>query len=135
MMVRASLMLLVATGACWGKVETAVTARLKADLQQAHPYVALAAAGQDPVAGGEPVLQLEPMTVTGEHSFEVDILAEARRVAEMRKAKEFSLLRGGTLLSFTRGELGFWPKLVPVDDLPVRKGTVLMAVDFLRIKW
>jgi len=135
MMVRASLMLLVATGACWGKVETAVTARLKADLQQAHPYVALAAAGQDAAPGGEPVLQLEPMTVTGEHAFEVDILAEARRVAEMRKAKEFSLLRGGTLLAFTRGELGFWPKLVPADDLPVKKGTVLMAIDLLRIKW
>ena len=135
MMVRASLLLLVATGACWGKVETAVAARLKADLLQAHPYVVPAAAGQDPASGGEPVLQLEPMTVTGEHSFEVDILAEARRVAELRKAKEFSLLSGGTLHSFTRGELGFWPKLVPVDDLPVKKGTVLMTIDLLRIKW
>ena len=44
-------------------------------------------------------------------------------------------VRGGTLLAFTRGELGFWPKLVPADDLPVKKGTVLMAIDLLRIKW
>lgn len=82
---------------------------------------------------GEPVLELEPMVIT--RTVETDLLAEARRAAQAKKAAEFSLLRGGTLVSFRRGELGFWPKIVPIDASPVKKGDVGISVDFLRIKW
>jgi hypothetical protein len=82
---------------------------------------------------GEPVLELEPMIIT--RAREADLLAEARRAAEAKKAKEFSLLKGGTLFSTERMDIGFWAKLVPVDDTPVKKGGVGIRVDLLRLKW
>jgi hypothetical protein len=84
-------------------------------------------------ADDEQVLELEPMIVTS--AMETDLLAEARRAAEARQAAQFSLLRGGKLLSFPRGEIGFWPKLIPVKETPVKKGEVMLSVDLLRIKW
>lgn len=85
------------------------------------------------VAADEPVLELEPMVITA--AMETDLLAEARRAAEARKAREFSLLKGGLLFSTGRADLGFWAKLVPIDDTPVKKGGVGIRVDLLRIKW
>lgn len=83
--------------------------------------------------GGEPVLELEPMIITP--AVETDFLAEARRAAAARKAAEFSLLRGGKLFSFPRGEIGFWPQIVPINATPVKKGDVGISTDLLRIRW
>ena len=82
---------------------------------------------------GEPVLDLEPMVIS--RDMETDLLAEARRAAEAKKEAEFSLLRGGKLLSFRRGDIGFWPKIVPTDATPVKKADVALNIDLLRIKW
>lgn len=111
-----------------------VREKLRAKIVEALPPAPAAgpAEGQ-PEPDGEPVLELEPMIIT--RARETDLLAEARRAAEARKAREFSLLKGGTLLSFRRGDLGFWPKLVPIDETPVKKGEVGISVDLLRIKW
>ena len=88
---------------------------------------------EEPAKLEEDVLELEPMIVTS--AMEIDLLAEARRQAEAKRAKEFSLRHGGRLLSFPRGEIGFWPKLIPVKETPVKKGDVMLSVDLLRIKW
>jgi hypothetical protein len=110
-----------------------VTARLKTEFKATYRYAPSDRGEEAPASDGEPVLQLEPMIIT--RSLETDILAEARRQAEVRKAGEFSPLRGGTILSFQRGEIGFWPKIVPVNATPVKKGDVLVSVDLLRLKW
>ena len=138
MMARPTALFLLAVGSCWGRAETVVTARLKAELKAAHPYVLPIAGEENPDLSGEPVFKLEPMLVTGSPTFEVDILAEARRAAAAREAMKFSLRKGGTLFSSRRADLGFWPKLVPVTELgagQVKRGTVGIAVDLLRIKW
>jgi hypothetical protein len=82
---------------------------------------------------GEPVLELEPMIITS--ALDSDLLAEARRAAATRQAEEFSVLRGGRLLSFRKGEIGFWPKIVPTNATPVKKGDVAITIDLLRINW
>lgn len=97
------------------------------------PAPAVRPVEESPERDGEPVLELEPMIITP--AMETDLLAEARRAAEAKKAAEFSLLRGGTLISFRKGDIGFWPKIVPVDATPVKKGEVGISVDLLRIKW
>ena len=138
MIVRISALLLLTVGCCWGKAETAVTARLKAELKEAHPYVPPAAPGGDTDLGGDPVFHLEPMTVTSSSSFEVDLQAEARRAAAAREARKFSPQKGGLIFSSGRMDLGFWPKLVPVESVEVgslKKQTVGISVDLLRIKW
>lgn len=115
-----------------------VTARLKAELKEAHHYIAPVAGAENSEWTSDPVLHLEPMLVTGSSSFEVDILAEARRAAAAREAMKFSPLKGGLIFSSGRTELGFWPKLVPVDAVEagtVKKKTVGISVDLLRIKW
>ena len=132
-MVRLPLVLLLLASCGVGRAQTAVTARLKTEFKETYAYAPPVKMETEPEANGEPVLELEPMIIT--HSMTEDILAEARRVAEARKAREFSLLRGGTLLSFRRGDIGFWPQLVPVDATPFKKGTVGISVDLLRIKW
>lgn len=128
-------MFCLVAGCCWAGEETVVTARLKVELKELHPYVAPTgdAATEDPV--NEPVLKLEPMTVTLSRAFTVDVLAEARRAAAVREAAQFSLLKGGTLFSFRRGELGFWPTVVPVNATPVKKPDTLLVIDLLRLKW
>lgn len=133
MLARFTGLLLLGAGCCCGQAETAVTARLKEEFKETYRYTPPAAEEAVTDLSGEPVLELEPMIVT--RSMETDILAEARRVAEARKAKEFSPLRGGTLYSFRRGDIGFWPKIVPVNDTPVKKGDVAISVDLLRLKW
>ena len=138
MIVRSAALLLLAVGCCWGKPETAVTARLKAEFKEAHPYVPPATLAGEAELGGEPVLHLEPMLVTGSSSFEVDIQAEARRAAAAREARKFSPQKGGLIFSSGRMDLGFWPKLVPVESVEVgtlKKKTVGISVDLLRIKW
>lgn len=133
MFTRTAVLLLLVAGCCHGQSETVITARLKAEFKETYRY-APSDAGEDvPTLDGEPVLELEPMIIT--RSLETDVLAEARRQAEARQAKEFSPLRGGTIHSFKRGEIGFWPMLVPIDATPVKKGEVMLVVDLLRLKW
>ncbi len=110
-----------------------VRARLSARIRETllPPPVAPAATAEP--EAGEPVLVLEPMVVTA--AMESDLLAEARRAAEARKAREFSLLKGGLLFSTGRTDVGFWAKLVPIDDTPVKKGGVGIRIDLLRVKW
>ncbi len=133
MLARLTVLLLLAAGCCRGQIETVVTARLRAEFKEAYPYAPLARGEEGQALSDEPVLELEPMIIT--RALETDSLDTARREAEAKKAAEFSLLRGGTLLSFRRGDIGFWPKIVPVNDTPVKKGDVLISVDLLRIKW
>lgn len=135
MLARCFMLLLLGTSCCWAQTETAVTGRLKAEFQAAYAYAPPTAVEEKPELSGEPVLELEPMVVTRSLAFGADILAEARRATEAKKAKEFSILRGGSLLSFRRGDIGFWPKIVPVDATPVKKGDVAISVDLLRLKW
>lgn len=111
-----------------------VREKLRARILETLPPAPVATrAEESPVPEGEQLLELEPMIIT--RTKETDLLAEARRAAEARKAAEFSLLRGGTLLSFRRGDIGFWPKIVPINATPVKKGDVGISVDLLRIKW
>lgn len=111
-----------------------VREKLRAKIVETLPAAPAAGPAEEkPELDGEPVLELEPMIIT--RAREADLLAEARRAAEARKAREFSLLKGGTLLSFRHGDLGFWPKLVPIDETPVKKGEVGLSVDLLRLKW
>lgn len=134
MLTRVTVGLLLGTVCGYGQAETAATTRLKAEFKETFHYTPPAPGAEEEAApSDEPVLELEPMIIT--RSLEGDILAEARRAAEAKRAKEFSLRHGGTLLAFPRGEIGFWPKLVPVKETPVKKGEVMLSVDLLRIKW
>lgn len=133
MLTRPAVLLLLVAGCCHAQSETVVTARLKTEFKETYRYAPSDPGEAAPALDGEPVLELEPMIIT--RSLETDILAEARRQAEARKAKEFSPLRGGTIHSFRRGEVGFWPTLVPIDATPVKKGEVMLIVDLLRLKW
>lgn len=135
MMARTAVLLLLMAGCGQGWAETAVTVRLKKEFKDAHPYTPPAAVAENPDPGDGPALVLEPMLITGSHSFAVDILAEARRATAVAAAAKFSLQQGGKLLSFPRGDLGFWPAIVPVDATPVKKGAVAISVDLLRFKW
>lgn len=135
MLARCFMLFLLAASCCRAQVEIAVTDRLKAEFKVTYPYTPPDAVEEKLELSGEPVLELEPMVVTRSLSFGADILAEARRATEAQKAKEFSILRGGSLLSFRRGDIGFWPKIVPVDATPVKKGDVAISVDLLRLKW
>lgn len=126
-------LLLLAQGG-WAQADTPVAARLKAEFKATYTYSPPATVEENPVGDGEPILELEPMVITRPLS-EVDIMEAARRAAEAREAKKFSALKGGTLLSFRRGDLGFWPQIVPVDATPVKKAEVLLVIDLLRIKW
>lgn len=111
-----------------------VKEKLRGRLLETLPPPAPASGESDPkVEVDDEILELAPMTIR--RSLEADLLAEAQRAAEAKKAKEFSLLRGGSIYSFRRGEIGFWPKIVPTDATPVKKGSVGITVDFLRLKW
>src|SRR5438105_2259227 len=92
--------------------------KLRVRIKETMSSASAKAPEHESIIGGGEVLELEPMFVTG--AMETDLLAEARRAAEAKKAAEFSLLRGGRLLSFSRGEIGFWPKLVLIDATPVK---------------
>lgn len=138
-------LVLVAAGG-WAREDTATIARLKAELKESHPYVAPVARDSEVAPLDEPVLKLEKMVVTISPAFEVDVLKEARRAVARREAQQFSLAKGGRLLAFTRGEVGFWPTIIPVnaaaagrpgDPLasPVKKPDVMLVVDLLRLKW
>jgi hypothetical protein len=136
MKARLAVTLVLMAGCGWAKEDTVVVARLKAELKDAHPYVVPVAKEGEAESVDEPVLKLEKMVVTISPAFAVDVLAEARRAAAVREAARFSLRKGGTLFSSYRGDIGFWPAIVPVDDTPwKRKGDVGIRVDLLRLKW
>jgi len=129
-------MFVLGAGCVYAGGDTAVTARLKAELKESHPYVPpppAAEAGPETIT--EPVFKLETMSVSLSRAFTVDVLAEARRAAAAREAEQFSLVKGGTLLSFRHGDVGFWPTVVPATATPVKKPDAMLVIDLLRIKW
>lgn len=130
------VMLLGQVGA---EVAAGVKERVRAELKQAHPYAPPQPVESSPVVADEAVLQLERVVVKKPDLRIEDLLAEARRAAEAEKAKQFSPLTGGLIYSKHFGgkelNLGLWPKLVPTNDTPVKKGEVMLRVDLLRIKW
>jgi len=134
MKARCTLLFVVMTGWVSGEAETAVMARLRAEFKESYAYVPSAAGEEKPELEGEAVLELEPMVVTRPLS-DAEIMEEARRLAAAREAAKFSALKGGSILTFRRGEIGFWPKIVPVDATPVKKADVALTIDLLRLKW
>jgi len=134
-----SLFLFMA-GSCVAEEPVVMRDRLRAELKERHSY-----APPKPVEDGKPapiddsVLQLEPVVVKKPVFRVDDLLAEARRRAEAEKAKQFSPLKGGLIYAKDFGgkelNLGIWPKLVPTNDTPVKKGEVMLRVDLLRLKW
>jgi hypothetical protein len=86
-------MLLLTVGYCWGKAETAVADRLKAELKEVFPY---APPGEEkPGLTGEPAPEREPLIVPRSPAYRVDILAEARRAAAAKAALKLPPLRKG----------------------------------------
>ena len=134
MKARCSLLFVLTAGWAFGNAETAVMARLKAEFKESFAYAPPAVGEKNPELAGEPVLELEPMIVRRPLS-EGDIMEEARRLAAAREAAKFSALKGGSLLTFRRGEIGFWPQIVPVNATPVKKADVALTIDLLRLKW
>jgi hypothetical protein len=134
MKARCSLLFVLATGGAFGEADTAVAARLRAEFKESFAYVPSAAGEEMPAGSDGTVLELEPMVVTRPLA-EADIMEESRRRAAAREAAKFSALKGGSLLTFRRGEIGFWPKIVPVDATPVKKADVALTIDLLRLKW
>ena len=135
----ASLCLLV-VGSCGAEETSKVKERLKAEIREAHTYVPPKPVDSSPVLADESILQLDPIKVTRPVFRVEDLLAQARRAAEAEKARRFSPLTGGLLYSKNFGgkelDLGIWPKLVPVDEIPsLKKSEVMLRVDLLRIKW
>lgn len=123
-------------GPAWGQegASPGLQEKLRARIVETLPPAPAAQPVEENLeSDGEPVLELEPMVIT--RDMETDLLAEARRAVEAKKEAEFSLLRGGKLLSFRRGDIGFWPKIVPTDATPVKKADVALNIDLLRIKW
>jgi hypothetical protein len=135
----ASLCLLVA-GSCGAEEAGKVKEQLQAELREAHTYVPPKPVESSPVLADESVLQLETVVVTRRALRIEDLLAQARRAAEAEKARRFSPLTGGLIYAKNFGgkelNLGIWPKLVPVDEIPsLKKSEVMIRVDLLRIKW
>jgi len=135
----ASLCLLMA-GSCCAEEAGRVQERLKAELKETHPYVSPKPVESSPMLADEAVLQLDPVVVRPNVLRIEDLLAQARRAAEAEKARKFSPLTGGLIYAKNFGgkelNLGIWPKLVPVDEIPsLKKSEVMLRVDLLRLKW
>jgi hypothetical protein len=133
------LCLLVA-GSCRAEEAGEAKERLKAELKATHTYVPPKPVESSPIFADESVLQLEPVVVTRNFFRSEDLLAQARRVAEAEKARKFSPLTGGLIYAKNFGgkelNLGVWPRLVPLDEIPsLKKSEVMLRVDLLRIKW
>ncbi len=131
--------MLLATGSCCGETQVTAKERLISELKEVHRYVAAVPDESKPTALDEPVLQLERMVVTKPALRIEDLLAQARRAAEAEKARKFSPLTGGLIYAKNFGgkelNLGIWPRLVPTNETPMKKGDVMLRVDLLRIKW
>lgn len=125
---------------CWAEGPASMKDRLRAGLKEWHAYVPSKPADSTPAQADDLVLHLDPIVVTRPVFRVDDLLAEARRAAAAEKAGKFSPLKGGLLYARNFGgkelNLGIWPKLVPVAEIPsLKKGEVMLRVDLLRLKW